>query len=216
MAEIRLITKDDFPLPKYELLDWDVEVHGIPYQIIRVPGFAHSLGGPLDYGDGNNFWAYPLGEEPSYENLIEFNGEPGATWGIEYTPTNYIRSKWDETCIWSGRKLVITRNGKCFYDDMMTFHQAIAYVKDGLLDDHPLELNSRDYDKKAIGRKVWWRSEPGIITWCHNGRVGISPDGMEKFSIPKEFEKNSRMVQEDRESEIITTIFDEHIWWFRD
>lgn len=214
MAKIKLITKEDFPLLKYELMDWDVEVYGTPYQVIRVPGFAHTLGGRLDYGDGNNFWAYPLGEELSYETLIEFNGIPGVAWGIEYTPTNCAKSKWGETCICSGRKLVITRNGKRFYDDLMTFHQAIAYVKDGLLDEHPLELNSRDYDKKAIGRKVWWRSEPGIITWCNNGRVGISPDGMEKFSIPKEFENDP--FYDDHEPEITTSIFDEHIWWFRD
>ena len=214
MAEIKLITKEDFPLTKYRLLDWDVVVRGVPYQIVRIEGYVHTLGGHLDYGDGNDFWAYPLGEEPSYENLIEFNGVPGATWGIEYESTNYIKSKWDETEILKGRKLIITRNGESFYDEYLTFHQAIAYVKDGLLDMHPLELNSRDYDKKAIGRKVWWRSEPGIITWCRNGRVGISPDGIEKFSVPKEFEGDS--YYEDHEPEVVTSIFDNHIWWFRD
>lgn len=213
MPEIRLIKESDFPLTNYTKLDWDVEVDGVPYQVIRVPGFAHCIGGPLDYGDGNDFWAYPLDRDLSIDTIVEYNGVRGAAWGIEYTPTNHIRCKW-ETSVESGRKLVITRNGKRFYDDLMTFHQAIAYVKDGILDEHPLELNSRDYDKKAIGRKVWWRSEPGIITWCHNGRVGISPDGMEKFSIPKEFEKDSSY--EDREPEIVTSIFDKHIWWFRD
>lgn len=214
MVELRLIKAEDIPNLKYSKLDWDVCVRGVPYQVIRVPGFAHCTGGHLDYGEGNTFWAYPLGEELTIDNLIEFNGVRGAAWGIEYTPVNGIKSKWGETEIYSSRKLLLTRNGEPFYDELMTFHQAIAYVQDGLLNEHPLELNSRDYDKKAIGRKVWWRSEPGIITWCRNGRVGISPDGMEKFSIPKEFEKDP--FYEDREPEIITSIFDEHIWWFRD
>ena len=78
----------------------------------------------------------------------------GAAWGIEYTPVNGIKSKWGETEIYSSRKLLLTRNGEPFYNELMTFHQAIAYVQDGLLDEHPLGLNSRDYDKKAIGRKV--------------------------------------------------------------
>ena len=215
MSEFKLIKKDDDSYKSHmKKLDWDVVVRSVPYQIVRIEGYVHTIGGHLDWGNGNDFWAYPLGEEPSYENLIEFNGEAGATWGIEYEPTNYIKSKWGETEVLRGRKLIITRNGEPFYDECLTFHQAIAYVKDGILDEHPLGLNSRDFDKKAIGRKVWWRSEPGIITWCHNGRVGISPDGMEKFSIPKEFENDS--LYEDREPVIVTSIFDEHIWWFRE
>ena len=132
MTEIKLITKEDFPNLNYRKLDWDVVINQIPYQVIRVNGFVHTIGGHLDWGDGNNLWAYPLNEEMTFDNLVEFNGEPGACWGIEYTPTNYIKCKWDEAEIRQGRKLIITRNGVPFYDGMMTFHQAIAYVKDGI------------------------------------------------------------------------------------
>lgn len=214
MSEIKLITKEDVPTLEYSELDWDVEVHGVPYQVIRVPGFVHCTGGPLDFGEGNNFWAYPLNEEITFENLVEFNGHWGAAWGVEYTPTNYLKTKWGETSVQEGRKLIITRNGKPFYDDFMTLHQALAYITDGLIDEHPLELNTRDYDKKAIGRKVWYRSEPGIITHCYKGRVTIAPDGMEEFSIPKEFE-NEDLLQDEPRTSVTTTIFDEQVWWFR-
>ena len=47
---------------------------------ICAKGYAHCIGGRLDWGDGNDFWAYPLNEPMTFENLIEFGGVPGATW----------------------------------------------------------------------------------------------------------------------------------------
>ena len=215
MVEINLIDEQNFPTIEFSKLDWDVEVHGVPYQIVRAKGYAHCIGGHLDWGEGNDFWAYPLNETMTLENLIEFDGVPGATWGLEYTPTNYIKTKWDETEIRSGRKLLITRNGKPFYDGLMTFHQAIAYIMDGILEDHPLDLNNRDFDKKCIGRKVWWRSEPAVITDYIQGQacVMIAPDGIPQFTLPNEFE-NDDIFSYD-EPEIKISIFDKHIYWFR-
>lgn len=220
MAEIRLIKKEDIPNLKYYKLKWDVVVgrDNTPFQVIRVPGFAHCIGGHLDHGDGNCYWAYPLNEEMTIDNLMEFDGEPGAAWGLEYAPTNYCKTKWGESEIRRGRKLIITRNGEPFYDGFITFHQAIAYVKDGLLDDHPLNLNERDYDKKCIGLKVWWRSEPAVITRYVKGQacVILKPDGIEKFTVPAEFAKEDTGCYLDEDKEVKTNIFDKHIWWFRD
>ena len=218
MAEIRLITKEDIPDLKFRKLDWDVVVYGRPFQVINVEGFVHTIGGHLDHGDGNCFWAYPLNEEMTIDNLMEFDGEPGAAWGLEYTPTNYCKTKWGESEIRRGRKLVITRNGEPFYDGFITFHQAIAYVKDGLLDDHPLDLNERDFDKKCIGRKVWWRSEPAVITRYIKGQacVILKPDGIDHFTVPAEFAKEDTGCYLDEDKEVKTNIFDKHIWWFRE
>lgn len=80
MADINLINAQNFPTIEFSKLDWDVEVNGIPYQIVRAKGYAHCIGGRLDWGDGNDFWAYPLNEPMTFENLIEFGGVPGATW----------------------------------------------------------------------------------------------------------------------------------------
>ena len=214
MAEIRLITKEDIPGLKFTKLNWDVVVRDIPYQVIRVPGFAHCIGGHLDWGNGNEHWAYPLDEEMTIENLREFYGEPGARWGLEYQPTHYLKTKWNEPEIRRGRKLIITRNGEPFYDGIMTFHQAVAYVKDGLLDEHPLSLNERDFDKKCIGRKVWWRSEPAVITRYVKGQacVILKPDGIKNFTVPAEFAKEPYYYEED----VKVNIFDKNIWWFRE
>lgn len=218
MAEIRLITKEDIPNLKYRNMDWDVEVKGVPYQVIKVDGFVHCIGGHLDWGEGNDFWAFPLHDSMTIDTLVEFNGEPGPAWGIEYSPTNYIKTKWGETEIRQGRKLIITRNGKPFYDGMVTFHQAIAYIKDGILDEHPLELNRRYFDERCIFRKIWYRSEPAVITSYINGQacIMIKPDpeyGLKEFSTPREFEGELHL-DEDR-TELKVSIFDEHVWWFR-
>ena len=60
MIEFRSITEEDIPNLEYQKLDWDVDIKGIPYQIIKVPGFVHTIGGHLDHGDGNCLWAYPF------------------------------------------------------------------------------------------------------------------------------------------------------------
>ena len=221
MVELRLITAEDIPNLFYTKLDWDVEVKGVPYQVIRVPGFPHCTGGHLDYGDGNIFWAYPLNEELSIDNIRQYNGlHGGVRWGLEYFPIHYNRNKWDEQSIEYGRELIITRNGSPFYNGPMTFHQAIAYVQDDILRLHPLNLNERNYDQKCIGRKIWWRSEPAVIKHCAHNQAGIMivPDGIEKFTTPAEYANDplySHRHDEDTD-EVYTDIFDPHINWFRD
>jgi hypothetical protein len=215
LIEFKFIKEEDIPTLKYKKLDWDVVTSGgREYQIIKVPGFVHTIGGHLDHGEGNCYWAYPLGEELSYKNIVQFNGTPGARWGFEFRPTHYIRNKYDDVSIECGRKLIITRNDEPFYDGLMTIHDAMAYVLDGKLNDHPLDLNVRDYHKKCIGRKVWYRSQPAIITDFTRRRacVTLKPDGKDRFDPIPEYDDFP--MEDDRE--VFTSIFDEHVYWFRD
>ena len=85
MTDIRLIEKDTI-LPKLRPYDWDVYINDKPYYVVRIEGFVHTIGGK--YGE-NDLWAYPRDEEPTYENLIEFNCDNPVSWGIEYKPRNY-------------------------------------------------------------------------------------------------------------------------------
>lgn len=216
MAEINLIQKEEIPNLKFSKLNWDVVMNGKAYQVIKVKDHAHCIGGKLDYGEGNNLWAYPLNEEMTYENLVEFDGVPGARWGFEYKPAHYIRNKWDEVSIERGRKLIITRNDEVFYDEFMTIHEMLAYVLDNKLDEHPLDLNERDFDKKCVGRKVWYRSQPAIIDSFVNKRacVILKPDGIDEFSKPNEYDNDD--YWEECKDEVMTSIFDQNIYWFRD
>ena len=215
MKEIKLIEKDTI-IPKTTPLDWDLEIKGIPYYVVRLKGFVHTIGG--HWGE-NNLWAYPRDEEPCYENLIEFNSNSAVLWGIEYKPTHYIKSKWGEIEVRRGSCLRITRNGKLFDElNCNEIYYGIdkARVRISDYNEHPLELNTIDFDKKMEGRKIWWRSQPAKIESFIWGQacVIIVPDGIEKFETPPEFRDDDWM--DDENDYIKTHILDEHIWWFRD
>ena len=216
MAHIRLIKENDIPTLKYIKLGWDAEINGIPYQVIKVEGFVHTIGGTLDWGTGNDFWCYPLNEELTYDNLRQYNGIPGGVaWGIKYLPHMYQDFKWDPS-IESCCNIVITRNGKDFYSEGLTLLKAVQMIKDKEFDEHPLNLNERDFDTRCIGRKIWWRSQPGKISSFIAGQacIIIEPDGIDRFEEPAEFIDDDMPI--DSEPDIKTSIFDKHIWWWRD
>ena len=214
MEDIKLIEKNtNIAKLKMSKMPWDVEVRGEPYQVVRIEGYVHSIGGK--WGE-NNLWMYPRNCNPTYETLIEYHCEGcGVCWGIVYNPHNYTRTKWDETECFTSNGAMITRNDKDFYFCSGGIDEAKWLIKN--LEDHPLELNEYDFDKKMLGRKVWWRSEPAIITrWIGMGQacVILEPDGIDKFTKPKEFANDDYM--DDDETYIKADIFDKHIWWFRE
>ena len=216
MCEINLIEKDSI-IPKASPLDWDLEIQGRPYYIVRLKGFVHTIGG--HWGE-NNLWAYPRDEEPCYENLIQFDTNSPVLWGIEYKPSHYIKCKWGESEIRRGSSLIITRNGKPF-DEIryggINYGIDKARVRISDYGNHPLNLDTIDFDKKMKGRKIWWRSQPAKIerfVWGQ-GCVIIVPDGIEKFETPAEFRDDDLM--NDGENDCVKAhILNKHIWWFRD
>lgn len=214
MSEIKLITEEtDISSLKMRKMDWDVEVNSASYQIVRIDGYVHAIGGR--WGE-NDFWMYPRNEDPTYDNLVEYYGNGcGVCWGIKYEPHNYIRTKWDETECYTSGGAMITRNGKDFYFCRGGIIEAQYLLQD--IDEHPLDLNMYGFAEKMIGRKVWWRSEPAVIThWVGHGQacVILEPDGIDRFTTPAEYANDDFMAYEERD--IKTSIFDKHIDWFRD
>lgn len=215
MNEIKLINKDTV-IPKKRPLDWDVIINDIPYYVIRLDGFVHTIGGA--FGE-NDYWAYPRNEEPSYDNLIEYCCTSPVMWGIEYKPTHYTKCKWGECEARNGSILTITRNGKLF-DELncngINYGIDKARIRIEDYQEHPLDLNDIDFDKKMIGRKIWWRSQPAKVerfVWGQ-GCIVLVPDGIDKFKTPPEFREDDWL--EDDDPYIKTHILDKHIWWFRD
>jgi hypothetical protein len=213
MAEIKLIEKDtDISSLKINKLDWDVVVNNEPFQVVVINDYVHTIGGR--HGE-NNLWMYPRYEEPTYENLVEYDGVGcGVCWGIKYEPHNYIRCKWGELECFTSGGATITRNGKDFYFCRGGIDEAREKIRK--LEDHPLDLNMIDYEKNMIGRKVWWRSEPAVVTHYCDGQacVILEPDGIDKFTIPAEFADEGNDYYED--GNVKAEIFSEHIWWFRE
>lgn len=214
MADIRLIEKNtDISSLKMTKYDWDVVLNNQEYQVVRIEGYIHTIGG--EHGE-NDLWMYPRNGRPAYETLIEYQCENcGVCWGIRYAPYNYTRSKWDECECFTTDGAMITRNGEDFYFCSGGIDEAKWLMKH--LGEHPLNLNEYGFTEKMIGRKVWWRSEPAIIRrWIGHGQacVMLEPDGIEKFTTPAEFANEGDDYYED--GDVKTDIFDKHIWWFRD
>lgn len=214
MTDIKLITKDTV-LPPIRHMDWDVVINDIPYYVAKIDGYVHTIGGR--YGD-NDLWAYPRDKVPIYDTLIEFACDSPVAWGICYEPRNRTKTKWDETEAWSVGGVFITRNGKifCHVGGGLNYGIDKARTMIAEFNEHPLELNTIDFDKKAIGRKVWWRSEPAIIEQYVNEQacVILKPDGIDSFTVPSEFAEEGPDYYED--GFVKTDILDNHIWWFRD
>ena len=214
MAKIKLI-KEDSILPPLRHMEWDVMVGSIPYYVVKIPGYVHTIGGK--YGE-NDLWAYPRDKAPTYETLIEFDCDQPVACGIQYVPRNYIKEKWDETEAKSSGRAIITRNGEKFCHVGGDINYAIdkARIMITQFSEHPLDLESIDFDKKAIGRKVWWRSEPAIIARYVDTQACIilKPDGIDHFTIPAEFAEEDPNYYDDKE--VKADILDRNIWWFRD
>lgn len=210
VAEIKLINEfTDISTLKMRKLDWDVVIRDVPYQIVRIEGYVHTIGG---HWCENDIWCYPLNEQPTYENIAEFDVNDPVCWGIKCEPYLYHKHKWGEHEIRRSTGIVITRNGKTF-DNAYSFEE--AKVKIDEYREHPLELDCRGYAEKCIGRKVWWRSEPAIVTHFVEGQacVILAPDGIDHFTVPPEFAKEDPYYYDD--GDVKANILDKHIWWFR-
>lgn len=212
MSEIHLIDKNiNIESLKMRPLNWDIVINGKPYYACFIDDYVHSIGGKWGH---NNIWCYPRGERPSFDNLIEYQGKSPVNWGIKYEPKHTTKTKWDETRVSTSSSAIITRNGIdfCYCHSIA---QAQALLEE--IGEHPLNLDFIDFDKKAIGRKIWWRSQPAIITSFNwgEGTISFIPDGKEQFDTPKEFYCDEVPYIEKGQKTLTTSIFDKHIWWFR-
>lgn len=211
MHNIKLIDRDtDISKLKIRQMGWDTVINGKPYFIVRIVGYVHTIGGKYN---NNDLWAYPRDEKPNYENLVQFEGEP-VCWGINYAPYNYARCRHDEFEATTIGNVFITRNGEKFCDVRGGIERAKCMIND--FNKHPINLHEIDFDKKVIGRKVWWRSEPAVVSSYISKQacVILEPDGIKQFTTPAEFADEGCNYYCD--GDVKADILDEHIWWFRE
>lgn len=152
-------------------------------------------------------------KKPNCENLVQFEGEP-VCWGINYAPYNYARCRHDEFEATTIGNVFITRNGEKFCDVRGGIERAKCMIND--FNEHPINLNEIDFDKKVIGRKVWWRSEPAVVSnyISKQACVILEPDGIKQFTTPAEFADEGCNYYCD--GDVKADILDKHIWWFRE
>jgi len=212
-GQIKLIDKNT-DLSNIKPLDWDVNIKGRPYYSARIDGYVHSIGG--HWGE-NDYWCWPRDEQPTHENLMQFAGSP-CRWGFRVDDNNYIRNKYDAEVL-HNHYAVITRNGEDFYSFAyggLGGAVAKAQILIDEFEEHPIWPNEIDFDKKVIGRKVWWSDFRASVRSYIKGQacVMLVPDGEDKFPIPKCYGEDDICC--DEREEIKTEIFDKNIWWFRD
>ena len=211
MPNIKLIDRNtDISKLKIRQMGWDTVINEKPYFVVRIVGYVHTIGGKYN---NNDLWAYPRDEKPNYENLVQFEGEP-VCWGINYAPYNYARCRHDEFETTTIGNVFITRNGEKFCDVRGGIERAKCMIND--FNEHPINLNEIDFDKKVIGRKVWWRSEPAVVSnyISKQACVILEPDGIKQFTTPAEFADEGCNYYCD--GDVKADILDKHIWWFRE
>ncbi len=162
MAIIKLLdNKIDLSTIQMIELDWDVNIHGIDYKCFRIPGYIHTIGGR--YAE-NDYWVCPRNEEPSIDNLIEFDGCP-VRYSIVINENNYIKTKWDETRVSQSVSCQILRNDKLFYS-FVCRDVSYAYAKAHCLIESEINEGVIDFSKykyaesEIIGRHIWWKGQP--------------------------------------------------------
>ena len=232
--EIQLID-EKIDVSKLELIpyDWDIDVNGVKYDLYRIPGFAHTIGGKYGIYD---LWACPRGETPTNKNLIEYRSYHACRWGFRVNANHYIKTKWDETSINSRVVCTITRNDKDFYTfNTRDIDYAIAKAQTLLveLSEFPISFHSKNYIGKIIGRKIYYNHTPAIITRLIEEDLDLiinTEDGYE-FPIPIHMLKCINNLSKEEQNvyfneiqewkdegcniEIKDSLFSENIWWFR-
>jgi hypothetical protein len=219
MRQIKTLKKDtDFTNLKLRKVGWDTYCKGISYDVYSIEDFYHSIGGR--WGE-NNYWACPHNEIPTYDNLVEFSGEP-CCWGILLQSNNYLKTKYD-TEMRHNYRAIITRNDESFYtfgannsDFALTKARQLLFT----IQEHPIEFNQRYYEKDIINRKIYWREQPAIIkSYCIDGNLRIVPDGIKVF---KKCSYNDNVTEDmdmyddtDDDGGIAEDLFAPSIYWFR-
>ena len=212
----------DWKKIKFENLNWDLELRGLPWQVVRANYFKNgideskfTIGYPLchciggQYGN-NNYYCYPLYRDqtdqqiedmeytphdpgPTKDNLKEFSGD-APTWGIFAEGTNYLRKGEMR----QGGTTKILRNSKWFYEIQTGSYtygisRALSIVEQ--LKDHPVFFSERNWRKNMLKRKVWYDGVPAIVTSIieEQGCVILAPDP--KFNLP--FKISPWMIEND-------------------
>lgn len=208
----------DYKDGKLNRLDWDIMVHNVPYY-----GYHYHSN---DYNDDEWFICKrDCPEDQITKNLVYASrNEMGIRWKIDIAEDLYTKNKWDETSLRKNTVISIYRNDKLFYEDYFRdldycLHRAYLLIKE--FEECPINVGEIDFDKKIVGRKIWYQDKPAIIdhfVWG-NASVWVVPDKnyIEKFPMPNTWKDEDwlRDSWPEYEKGLIVGINSPHIDWFR-
>lgn len=143
---------------------------------------------------------------------------------IKFRDFNYLKESW-----LSGNE--VRKSGQCeiwingFIVDCFSYREIEwalleAHRKLPLIHGHPVRLWDEKERLNIIGRKVYYRNVPAIITdlFEDQGCVGMKPDGCEFPPAPYELEdiKEGTCGDSEYKDFVKDSIHSPHIWWWRE
>lgn len=214
-ATINLITENtNIDALVMEAKNWDAEIGGVPYQVVKIKGYVHTTGGRYGACD---LWAYPRAEKPAFKNLIKFNAYNPVAWGLTCKPKNYLQHNDNEAR--NSSIVTVTRNGMKFFTCAARGMNAgidEARIAISKFTKHPLCLNSIDYDKNAVGRKIYYRGIPAVVTRFLKEQASVmikAEDALVSGPLPiYPFEIGIAL---NKDNELKVDILDPDIAWYR-
>lgn len=216
MTEIKLISENT-DLSKIEMheYDWDAVINDEPYKVYSIPEYVHTIGGR--YHD-NCLWCCPRNEEPTYYNLIPFNGE-APTYSIHLDELNVPKHHWDDSEIDVHVKCTILRNNKEFYTfvtNNLAYAYADAYRLITDICEGVINFSIWDYvNKEIIGRHVWWKGKPyTLVNYFEGSCCVIAVSGHFDLNDNEEYQGSKCLDDDDDSSVKLDLLRDKHIAWF--
>ena len=213
-ANVNLITETtNIDALNMELKNWDAEISGVPYQVARIKGYVHTIGGRYGACD---LWAYPRAEKPSFQNLIQFNAYNPVAWGLTCKPKNYMCHENEAR---NSSIVTVIRNGMKFMTCAARGMNAgidEARIAISKFTKHPLCLNSIDYDKNAVGRQIYYRGIPAIVTRFLKEQASVMIKAENALvSGPLPIYSYEVGVTLNKDNELKVDILDPDVAWYR-
>ena len=215
MLEIKLLdNKIDYD--NLKPIGWDLVINDDrEYDVYSIHEYYHTIGGGFG---GNDYYCCLVDEKPTKYNLTPYNGHHGGVrWGIHVEDDHHYRNKWNDQSWEQSYTCYITRNGEIFYEIYgrgFSYLLAKAQVALTQIQEHSIPFHFRNWRSDVIGRTIFYRDEPGIITYYHMGGVIIEPDGINFFKRAA-WDDDAEWSEESKDG-IRVDILDEHIYWHRE
>lgn len=210
-----------------QFLDWDLELRGKPYQVVKYNGWNTE-----DYvcyeidKDCNRVKDYyiPKNENLELVNCYGVRGE-APTWEIKQNKDKYTKTKWGDTSLRFHCNTVIYRNGIPFFQfsgsEEYTYHKAKSYLIEVL--DGPVNFHSRFWRDELVGKKIRYNGEPAIIERVNTNMFSmwiVPVNG--KFKPPHRWDTDDKDQVLNREywneeyasGLVVENVLDSSINWF--
>ena len=139
---------------------------------------------------------------------------------IEITSNNYLKtSGLSGNEVRKGGECKIKVNGKVVHSFFHRDPQRALRKADRMIDRiiaHPVWRGDVGPFQEMVGRKVYWREVPAVVTyWVEGeGSVLIEAEKGHKFVKPPYYDEYD--WEPDQEKVVKADLFDNHIWWWRD